>query len=64
MILPSVISSSMLCTGIVNNIFNVRWKETQFLTGSKLKNEAQPVEEIHFTPGTPFSLRLQVKFLF
>jgi outer membrane receptor protein involved in Fe transport len=42
------------------NIFDVQWKEAQFDTLSRLKNEAAPVEEIHFTPGTPFALRLRV----
>ncbi len=35
----------------VNNVLNTRWKETQFTTLTRLKNEAQPVEEICFTPG-------------
>lgn len=51
-------------TTIVNNVFNVAWNETQFLTESRLKNEAQPVEEIHFTPGSPFMVRAQLKFVF
>ncbi len=55
---------SFVITAIVNNVFNVQWNETQFLTESRLKDEPQPVTEIHFTPGTPFSCRLQVKFLF
>ena len=38
----------------IYNIFNTKWKETQFNTESRLKNEAQPVEEIHFTAGSPF----------
>ncbi len=38
----------------VYNLFNQKWKETQFNTESRLKNEAQPVEEIHFTAGSPF----------
>ncbi len=56
--------SSFVFTAIVNNVFNVQWNETQFLTESRLKNEAEPVSEIHFTPGAPFTLRLQLKFLF
>ena len=55
---------SVVVTAIVNNLFNVKWNETQFLTESRLKDEPQPVSEIHFTPGTPFSCRLQVKFMF
>lgn len=55
---------SFVVTAIVNNVFNVKWNETQFLTESRLKDESQPVSEIHFTPGTPFNCRLQVKFMF
>lgn len=48
----------------IQNLFNTRWKETQFATESRLSNEAEPVEEIHFTPGTPFNTRafFQVSF--
>ncbi|RFS17811.1 TonB-dependent receptor [Emticicia sp. C21] len=48
----------------IQNLFNTRWKETQFATESRLKDESQPVEEIHFTPGTPFNARafLQIQF--
>lgn len=55
---------SFVFTCIVNNIFNVEWNETQFLTESRLKGEAQSVEEIHYTPGSPFLVRAQIKFLF
>lgn len=44
----------------VQNLFNTRWKETQFATESRLTGEAEPVEEIHFTPGTPFFARLSL----
>ncbi|WP_347174287.1 TonB-dependent receptor [Polaribacter uvawellassae] len=46
------------------NLFDVEWNETQFATESRLKNEANPVEEIHFTPGTPFSAKLSVSYTF
>lgn len=36
----------------VENIFNTEWNETQFATESRLQNELESVEEIHFTPGT------------
>lgn len=49
---------------IVNNIFNTRWKETQFATESRLRNETSPVEENHFTPGTPFNLRAVLTYKF
>ena len=48
----------------VNNIFNVKWKETQFDTESRLKNEINPVEEIHFTPGTKFAAKLSCSIFF
>lgn len=48
----------------VENLFNTKWKETQFLTESRLYNEPESVEEIHFTPGTPFNARLILKYNF
>lgn len=44
----------------IENLFNKQWKEAQFDTASQLKNEAAPVDEIHFTPGTPFSMKVRV----
>ncbi|WP_316801233.1 TonB-dependent receptor [Pedobacter frigidisoli] len=49
---------------ITENIFNRAWNETQFATESRLQNEALPVEEIHFTPGTPFNIRATVSVRF
>tara|TARA_B100001146_G_scaffold221442_1_gene231855 strand:- start:13697 stop:15985 length:2289 start_codon:yes stop_codon:yes gene_type:complete len=49
---------------IVENLFDVDWNETQFATESRLFNEAAPVEEIHFTPGTPFYLRGKITYRF
>lgn len=46
----------------IDNIFNTKWKETQFLTQTRLANETDPVEEIHFTAGTPFNARLILKY--
>lgn len=48
----------------VENLFDSEWKETQFATESRLFNEAQSVEEIHFTPGTPFAVRGGITFKF
>lgn len=48
----------------VQNLFDARWKETQFDTESKLQNEPIPVSEIHFTPGSPFFLKTHVAFYF
>ena len=49
---------------VIENLFNVKWNEAQFATESRLKNEPASVEEIHFTPGTPFSLRLKIAVFF
>lgn len=49
---------------IVENLFDSQWNETQFATESRLLNEANPTEEIHFTPGTPFYLRGKVSVSF
>lgn len=48
----------------VENLFNSEWNETQFATESRLKNETSSVEEIHFTPGTPFFLKIGVIYKF
>lgn len=48
----------------VQNVLNTEWNETQFATESRLQNETESVEEIHFTPGTPFFLKAMVSFSF
>lgn len=48
----------------IQNLFNTKWKETQFDTESRLQNEPAPVSEIHFTPGSPFFGRLSFTFFF
>ena len=49
---------------IVENLFDTEWNETQFATESRLFNEPQSFEEIHFTPGVPFYLRGKVSVTF
>ncbi len=49
---------------IVQNIFNTEWNETQFATESRLQNEVDPVEEIHFIPGTPRFIRANISYSF
>jgi outer membrane cobalamin receptor len=46
------------------NLLNIDWNEAQFDTESRLQNEADPVSEIHFTPGTPFFFKAGVSFFF
>jgi len=49
---------------LVQNLLNTQWKETQFATKSRLFNEPESVEEIHFTPGTPFAPRIKIGYRF
>lgn len=49
---------------VVNNIFNTKWKETQFETETRLKNEPKSVNEVCFTPGTPFAAKLSFTLKF
>lgn len=49
---------------IIENLLDVEWNETQFATESRLFNEPQSVEEIHFTPGTPFFFRTTLRYKF
>ncbi|WP_299063992.1 TonB-dependent receptor plug domain-containing protein [uncultured Polaribacter sp.] len=48
----------------IENIFDVSWNETQFATESRLQNELASVEEIHFTPGTPFFAKATISYRF
>lgn len=48
----------------IENLFNQEWIETQFATESRLGFEANSVEEIHFTPGTPFFIKGILKYKF
>jgi hypothetical protein len=47
----------------VNNLFNVRWKETQFETVTRLKNQP-PVDGVAFTAGTKFTALLHLSYFF
>lgn len=46
------------------NLFNTDWNEAQFDTESRLLSEAAPISELHFTPGSPFNLKLKAEFRF
>ncbi|MFT6928568.1 MAG: outer membrane receptor protein involved in Fe transport [Sediminicola sp.] len=48
----------------IENLFDTEWNETQFATESRLQNENTPVEEIHFTPGTPFFIKGSLSYTF
>ncbi len=48
----------------IQNLFDTDWNETQFATESRLRDEITPVEEIHFTPGTPFFIKTMIEYNF
>ena len=48
----------------VENVLNTVWNEAQFDTESRLRDEEEPVSEIHFTPGNPANLLLGAGFSF
>jgi hypothetical protein len=49
---------------MVDNLFNAQWNEAQFATTSRLRGEAGPVTELHYTPGAPrrFSAGVEWRF--
>lgn len=58
------ISNDFMFGVAIQNLIDVDWNETQFATESRLQNEANPLEEIHFTPGTPFFAKATVTYQF
>ncbi len=48
----------------IENLFNTEWTESQFEELSRLKNETSPVNEMSYTPGTPFFARLKLAVFF
>jgi hypothetical protein len=46
------------------NLLNVPWNEAQFATDSQLRGEATSVNELNFTPGTPFYAKLNASVFF
>ena len=47
------------------NLLNVQWNQAQFATLTRLPGEpAAGVDELHFTPGTPFYAKLNVSVFF
>lgn len=48
----------------IENMFNTEWNEAQFSTLSRLRNELQPVEELHYTPGTSVFVKGGVSVFF
>jgi hypothetical protein len=48
----------------IENLFNTKWNEAQFDTESRLKDEPNPVSELHFTPGVPFFAKIKATLFF
>ncbi len=48
----------------VENLLNVEWNEAQFATESQLRNEIEPVTELHYTPGNPFFIKAKFAVFF
>ncbi|MDJ0841020.1 MAG: TonB-dependent receptor [Acidobacteriota bacterium] len=48
----------------VENLFDSEYMEAQTWFESRLPNETQPVADNHFTPGSPFTLRLGIDWNF
>ena len=48
----------------VENLFNQQWNESQFEYTSRLKYENAAVDEVSYTPGTPFFARLKFALFF
>jgi hypothetical protein len=48
----------------VENLFNVAWNEAQFDTDARLRGEAGITSDLHFTAGTPRSLRIGLGYRF
>ena len=51
------------------NLLNVKWNQAQFATQTRLINTPQReplegIDELHFTPGTPFYAKLNVSIFF
>ena len=48
----------------VENLFDNEWREAVFYDASQLQGETRPVDDIHFTPGTPFLAKLSFTYFF
>jgi len=48
----------------VENLFNIKWNEFEAEEVSRLRGEAAPVDQMSFTPGTPFFAKLRVALFF
>ena len=48
----------------IENLFNTKWNEFEAEEVSRLKGEPAPIDQMSFTPGTPFFAKLRVALFF
>jgi outer membrane receptor protein involved in Fe transport len=48
----------------VENLFDQSWNESQVEYVSRLKKETQAVDEVSYTPGGPFFMKLKLSVFF
>ena len=48
----------------IQNLLNTKWREEQFEVKSRLKKETAPLDDINFTAGTPFFIKLEFAVFF
>lgn len=63
-VLNYTLSKITLGVAVENLLNNKNWNEAQFDTESRLFNEKESVTELHFTPGTPLSLKGKLSVTF
>lgn len=63
-VLNYTLSKVTFGVSVENLLNNKNWNEAQFDTESRLHNEPEPVTELHFTPGTPISLKGKISVSF
>lgn len=49
---------------IIENLFDTKWKESQFEELSRLKGETQAVDQLSYTPGIPFFAKVKFSIFF
>jgi outer membrane receptor for monomeric catechols len=48
----------------IENLFNTKWNEFEAEEVTRMKNEPAPVDQMSFTPGTPFFAKLKLAVFF
>ncbi len=49
---------------VIENLLNTEWNEAQFDTESRLPFETKSVDELDYTPGTPFAAKIILGYIF